>query len=49
MSQVDSTKSGGCPFLDTSYVYKTYAVPALFSESGNTLLARFVHHVARVR
>ena len=35
MSQVDSTNnSGGCPFLDTSYVYKTYAVPALFSESG---------------
>lgn len=34
MSQVDSTKSGGCPFLDTSYIYKTYAIPALFSESG---------------
>lgn len=38
MSQVDSTKSGGCPFLDTSYVYKTYAVPALFSESGTCCL-----------
>ena len=36
MSKVDSNKSGGCPFLDTSYVYKTYAVPALFSEEGTS-------------
>ena len=34
MSKVDSTKSGGCPFLTTSYVYKTYAVPALFNDAG---------------
>ena len=43
MSQVDSSKSGGCPFLDTSYVYKTYAVPALFSDQGASLV--YMHYV----
>ena len=34
MSKVDSTKGGGCPFLSSSYAYKTYAVPALFNDAG---------------
>lgn len=41
MSQVDSSKSGGCPFLDTSYVYKTYAVPALFSDEDSRPIVLF--------
>ena len=41
MSKVDSSKSGGCPFLDTSYVYKTYAVPALFSEEDSRPIVLF--------
>lgn len=41
MSQVDSNKSGGCPFLDTSYVYKTYEVPALFGEDDSRPIVLF--------
>ena len=41
MSQVDSSKSGGCPFLDTSYVYKTYDVPALFSSEDSRPIVLF--------
>ena len=45
MSEVDSSKGGGCPFLDTSYVYKTYAVPALFSAKGMLCFCCLVHNV----
>ena len=41
MSQVDSSKSGGCPFLDTSYVYKTYDVPALFNTEDSRPIVLF--------
>jgi len=41
MSKVDSSKSGGCPFLDTSYEYKTYAVPALFSDEDSRPIILF--------
>lgn len=41
MSEVDSSKGGGCPFLDTSYVYKTYAVPALFSAEDSRPIVLF--------
>lgn len=41
MSKVDSSKAGGCPFLDTSYVYKTYAVPALFSDEDSRPIVLF--------
>jgi len=41
MSQVDSSKSGGCPFLDNSYVYKTYAVPALFNSKDDRPIVLF--------
>ncbi|KAL3792916.1 hypothetical protein ACHAW5_006823 [Stephanodiscus triporus] len=41
MSKVDSTKSGGCPFLTTSYVYKTYAVPALFDDEDSRPIVLF--------
>ena len=41
MSQVDSSKSGGCPFLDASYVYKTYDVPALFNTEDSRPIVLF--------
>jgi len=41
MSQVDSNKAGGCPFLDKSYEHKTYAVPALFSEEDSRSIILF--------
>ena len=34
MSKVDSSKSGGCPFLVTSFDHRVYTVNALFSEAG---------------
>jgi len=37
MSKVDSSRSGGCPFIDTKFEQKSYAVPAIFSEDGEFL------------
>jgi len=41
MEQADSNKKGGCPFLDTSYVYKTYEVPALFGAADSRPIVLF--------
>eukprot|EP00581_Thalassiosira_minuscula_P013125 CAMPEP_0183729304 /NCGR_PEP_ID=MMETSP0737-20130205/30013_1 /TAXON_ID=385413 /ORGANISM="Thalassiosira miniscula, Strain CCMP1093" /LENGTH=385 /DNA_ID=CAMNT_0025961455 /DNA_START=10 /DNA_END=1168 /DNA_ORIENTATION=- len=41
MEQADANKRGGCPFLDTSYVYKTYEVPALFSATDSRPIVLF--------
>ncbi|KAL9185313.1 hypothetical protein ACHAXT_003090 [Thalassiosira profunda] len=40
MAKADANK-GGCPFLDTTYVYKTWAVPALFSEKDSRPIVLF--------
>eukprot|EP00970_Alexandrium_tamarense_P016873 scaffold7722_cov228-Alexandrium_tamarense.AAC.3 len=41
MSKVDSSKSGGCPFLVTSFDHRVYTVNALFSEADSRPIILF--------
>ncbi|EJK74059.1 hypothetical protein THAOC_04290 [Thalassiosira oceanica] len=41
MSKVDSSKSGGCPFIDTKFEQRSYAAPAIFSEDDSRPIILF--------